>query len=116
MGDPPTWLLAELEAAKDKSLPAGPAIKVDNEADAEWLRMANIEFPALLGGCIFLFFFLLLTEAVNPTLANSIFEALSPGAAFLAKWLPPLFVPGLVMLPLSPSVGGGVEVSASEKR
>lgn len=76
------------------------------------LAKANINFPSSLGGCVFLFFFLLLADAVNPSAANAMYELLSPAAAFLAKWMAPLFVPGLVMLPLSPSVGGGMEVSA----
>jgi hypothetical protein len=74
------------------------------------LKAAGVAFPAQLGGCIFLFAFLLLTEAVNPDAAASIFSALTPGAGLLAKWLPVFFVPGLVMLPLSPSIGSGWEV------
>lgn len=74
------------------------------------LAAANLKFPAQLGGCIFLFASLLLTEAVNPATANSIFSALTPGAGLLSKWLPVFFVPGLVMLPLSPSIGSGWEV------
>lgn len=79
------------------------------------LAKANINFPSSLGGCVFLFFFLLIADAINPSAANAMYEALAPAAAFLAKWMAPLFVPGLVMLPLSPSVGGGIEVSASGK-
>ena len=70
----------------------------------------DIKFPSQLGACIILFVSLLLTELVNPDLANSIFLALSPGAAFLAKWLPVFFVPGLAMLPLAPPIGSGMEV------
>jgi hypothetical protein len=79
----------------------------------EGLKAAGIKFPAQLGGCIFLFFFLVLTDTVSPSTSTSIFEALSPGAALLAKWLPVLFVPGLVMLPLSPSIGGTSDVSTT---
>jgi hypothetical protein len=74
------------------------------------LKAADLNFPAQLGACIFLFAFLLLTEAVNPELANTMFSALSPGAGILAKWLPVFFVPALVMLPLSPSIGSSFEV------
>ena len=81
------------------------------QAVKKGLAKANISFPSSLGGCVFLFFFLLLANAINPSAANSMCEALAPAAAFLAKWMAPLFVPGLVMLPLSPSVGGGTEVS-----
>jgi hypothetical protein len=74
------------------------------------LKAADLNFPAQLGACIFLFAFLLLTEAVSPELAETIFSALIPGAGILAKWLPVFFVPALVMLPLSPSIGSSFEV------
>lgn len=74
------------------------------------LAAADIKFPAMLGGCIVLFVALLLLNAVSSEKANEAYEALVPGATFLTKWLPPFFVPGLVMLPLSPSVGGNLEV------
>lgn len=77
------------------------------------LAAANIEFPGMLGGCIVLFVALLLLNAVAPEQADSAYQALVPGATFLTKWLPPFFVPGLVMLPLSPSVGGKLEVSVA---
>jgi hypothetical protein len=74
------------------------------------LKAADLNFPAQLASCIFVFAFLLLTEAVSPELANGIFSALTPGAGILAKWLPVFFVPALVMLPLSPSIGSSFEV------
>ncbi len=74
------------------------------------LKAADLNFPAQLASCIFLFAFLLLTEAVSPELANGMFSALTPGAGILAKWLPVFFVPALVMLPLSPSIGSSIEV------
>ena len=83
------------------------------QAVKKGLAKANISFPSSLGGCMFLFFFLLLADAINPSAANTMYDALAPSAAFLAKWMAPLFVPGLVMLPLSPSVGGGIEVSTA---
>jgi hypothetical protein len=70
----------------------------------------GIKFPAMLGGCIALFAFLLLADSVSPGLGESIFTTLLPGSTLLAKWLPCFFVPGLVMLPLAPSVGSGLEV------
>lgn len=73
-------------------------------------KAKNIDFPSQLGACLILFAFLLVTEVVNPDLANGIFSALSPGAAFLAKWLPVFFVPGLAMLPLAPKIGDTTEV------
>ena len=76
----------------------------------EGLSAANIKFPAGLGACIGLFFVLLLLDIINPTVATSIFNALTPGAALLTKWLPVMFVPGLVCLPLSPPIGGTADV------
>jgi|UPI000581B078 putative effector of murein hydrolase len=77
----------------------------------EGLKAANVKFPAQLGGCIFLFSFMMLAEKINPELGNAIFEALSPGAGILAKWLPVFFVPGLALLPLSPKIGTSVDVA-----
>lgn len=70
----------------------------------------SIKFPAQLAGCIALFFFLLLADGVHPGLGESMYSSLLPGSTLLAKWFPVLFVPGLVMLPLAPSIGNGVEV------
>lgn len=83
------------------------------QAVKKGLAKANVSFPSSLGGCVFLFFFLLLADAISPSAANAMYDSLAPAAAFLAKWMAPLFVPGLVMLPLSPSVGGGIEVSVA---
>jgi len=70
----------------------------------------SIKFPAQLAGCIALFFFLLLADGIHPGLGESMYNSLLPGSNLLAKWFPVLFVPGLVMLPLAPSIGNGVEV------
>lgn len=74
------------------------------------LAKADVKFPAMLGGCLGLFFLLLLTEAISPSAAEAVFDGLTPAATLLAKWIAPFFVPGLVILPLSPSVGGTGEV------
>jgi hypothetical protein len=74
------------------------------------LAASKISFPASLGACLALFVFLLLAEAINADFANTIFASLTPGAALLAKWLPVFFVPGLVLLPLSPAKVSNVEV------
>ena len=71
----------------------------------------GIKFPSQLGGCIALFFFLLLADVVSPGLGESVYASLTPGSGLLAKWLPVFFVPGLAMLPLAPSIGSGMEVS-----
>ena len=90
---------------------AGAAVMALIEKGVKEAFAANgIDFPAQLGGCIFLFAFLLLTEMFSPTMANSIFDALSPGSSLLAKWLPVFFVPGLILLPLSPPIGNASEV------
>lgn len=64
----------------------------------------------MLGGCMGLFAFLILAQLINPGLGDNIFNSLNPGAKLLTKWLPVFFVPGLAMLPLAPSMGGGIEV------
>lgn len=70
----------------------------------------DIEFPAMLGGCVILFTFLLLADSVKSGLGNDIYEWLTPGGNLVAKWLPVFFVPGLAMLPRAPSLGSGVDV------
>jgi hypothetical protein len=78
------------------------------------LRRGGVGFPAPLAACLLLFGFLLALEcAGGGELAQAVADALSPGAALLGRWLPVFFVPGLAMLPLAPSVGGPVEVSAT---
>jgi len=75
------------------------------------LAEADIQFPAQLGACIALFVALCLLDLVQPSAAGAVFDALTPGTALLAKWFPVFFVPGLVLLPLSPSIPGTVDVS-----
>jgi hypothetical protein len=70
----------------------------------------GIKFPTSLGGCIVLFFGLLIMDVVVPGSGKSLYEALGPATVLLTKWLPVFFVPGLAMLPLAPSVGSGLEV------
>jgi len=71
----------------------------------------GVKFPAQLGGCGILFFFLIIADVVMPGSGTSIFKVLTPGTTLLTKWLPVFFVPGLAMLPLAPSVGSGLEVA-----
>lgn len=78
------------------------------------LKAANIVYPAQLGACIVLFATMSVTDIVAPVTANRIFTSLTPGAALLAKWFPVFFVPGLAMLPLSPPIGGTMDVSTVE--
>jgi len=73
-------------------------------------RARNIAFPSQLGGCGILLGLLLLLNLMSPGLGDWIFEALSPGAALLAKWLPVFFVPGLALLPLAPPMGSMFEI------
>lgn len=70
----------------------------------------DVPFPAMLGGCIILFAFLLLADTVKSGMGNDIYEFLFPGATLLAKWLPVFFVPGLAMLPRAPSLGTPLDV------
>ena len=75
------------------------------------LKELDIKFPPMLAGCLTLFASLLVLDMVQPSLASSIATFLTPGTAFLAKWFPMFFVPGLVLLPLAPSVGGTLEIT-----
>jgi len=76
------------------------------------LAKADIQFPGQLGACMVLFVVLCLLDAIGASsLSTAVFEALTPGAAILAKWLPVFFVPGLALLPLSKSIPGTVDVS-----
>lgn len=70
----------------------------------------GIRFPGQLGGCVALFFVMILAQMVSPGLGDAICSSLSPGAGILAKWMGVFFVPGLVMLPLAPSLGSPFEV------
>ena len=74
------------------------------------LKELNVQFPPMLGGCIALFVSLLLMEKISPAAAEASFSFLKPGADLVAKWFSMLFVPGLVLLPLSPSIGSNMEV------
>ena len=81
------------------------------------LKQLNIAYPAQLGACIVLFVVLCLTDAlVSPSVASNIYTFLTPGAALLAKWFPIFFIPGLVLLPLSPPIGGTADVGTIRNR
>lgn len=70
----------------------------------------QITFPSMMAGCVLLFLVLVLFEAVQPGLGDAQFQSLTPGAGWLAKWLPSFFVPGLAMLPLAPKIEGSLEI------
>jgi hypothetical protein len=70
----------------------------------------NMRFPASLGGCLFLFFGLVLLDVIHPPTAQAMYQLLSPASSFLTTWLPVFFTPGLALLPLAPSIGDGSEV------
>jgi len=69
----------------------------------------GIKFPAMLGCTILVFTVLVLAEIAFPGLGQHGFELLTPGANVLTKWLPVMFVPGLAMLPLAPSIGSPLD-------
>ena len=71
-------------------------------------KKASISFPSSLAGCGILFTTLLFLDVIKPD--SKLYNALSPGADVLAKWLPVFFVPSLVTLPLAPSLGSAMEV------
>ena len=65
----------------------------------------HITFPSSLGACGIVFLILCM---VNPFL--NIMSFLQPGATLLAKWLPVFFVPSLITLPLTGSIGNSIEI------
>lgn len=73
-------------------------------------RARGIAFPAMLGCTISVFAVLALAEAVVPGSGDGAFRLLTPGSNVLTKWLPVMFVPGLAMLPLAPSIGSAADV------
>lgn len=81
------------------------------KAVKEVFKSKGVKFPAQLAGCLILFSVLLVGEKVIPSATTAVYDALTPGALLLSKWLPVFFVPALVMLPLSPSVGSSVELA-----
>lgn len=70
----------------------------------------GIAFPAMLGCTILVFTVLVIGEAVVPGVGDNAFALLGPGTGLLTKWLPVMFVPGLAMLPLAPSIGSAVDI------
>ena len=70
----------------------------------------GIAFPAMLGCTILVFTTLVLAEAISPGVGENAFEQLTPGSTLLTKWLPVMFVPGLAMLPLAPSIGSAGDI------
>lgn len=75
------------------------------------LKANGIAFPAMLGCTILVFAALVFAEVVSPGAGEHAFQLLTPGSNFLSKWLPVMFVPGLAMLPLAPSIGSMVDVA-----
>eukprot|EP00588_Corethron_pennatum_P011713 CAMPEP_0194278470 /NCGR_PEP_ID=MMETSP0169-20130528/11251_1 /TAXON_ID=218684 /ORGANISM="Corethron pennatum, Strain L29A3" /LENGTH=487 /DNA_ID=CAMNT_0039022663 /DNA_START=36 /DNA_END=1499 /DNA_ORIENTATION=+ len=70
----------------------------------------GIKFPSMVAGCVGLFAAMAAAEAIVPGAGDAASNALTPGSALLAKWMPAFFVPGLVMLPTAPSLGSAGEV------
>lgn len=73
-------------------------------------RANNIAFPAMLGCTVSVFTALVLAEVIMPGSGDRAFALLQPGSNLLTKWLPVMFVPGLAMLPLAPSIGSPLDV------
>jgi uncharacterized BrkB/YihY/UPF0761 family membrane protein len=87
---------------------AGSLVMAGIEQAVKKVFVSNgITFPAQLASCLIL----LTTMLVSGSAGQSVYELLTPATQLLTKWLPVFFVPGLVMLPLAPSVGSGIEVS-----
>lgn len=102
---------AVVDSALARALAGAAAFAAIEQIVKRGLQMIHFKYPAGLGACILLFTSLCLTDLVAPAMAQQWYEALAPGAALLAQWFPVFFVPGLALLPLSPSIGGTVDVS-----
>eukprot|EP00557_Chaetoceros_sp_GSL56_P008334 CAMPEP_0176504902 /NCGR_PEP_ID=MMETSP0200_2-20121128/16200_1 /TAXON_ID=947934 /ORGANISM="Chaetoceros sp., Strain GSL56" /LENGTH=579 /DNA_ID=CAMNT_0017904403 /DNA_START=124 /DNA_END=1862 /DNA_ORIENTATION=+ len=70
----------------------------------------SISFPSSLGGCGAVFATMVGLYSFRPSLGDSVYNLLSPGAAILAKWLPVFFVPSLITLPLAAALGTSMEI------
>jgi len=81
----------------------GAFVLMDWSLKKAFVRL-KINFPSSLCGMMLIFFSLLGLNKVNHLTAAKIADFLDPGADQLAKWLPTFFVPGVVMMPLSPPV------------
>jgi putative effector of murein hydrolase len=99
--------LPSLDENNRKSLLSAASFVLLDIAFRRLFLRYKIAFPSSLGGCGFLLAALL---ALPSNSAGKIFEALKPGAALLAKWLPLFFVPSLVTLPLANSMGSTSEL------
>ena len=100
---------------QDKAVAGAGAFLVMDTIVRKTFRANKIAIPPQLGGCIILFAAMIFLEMIVPGSGDGIFKALAPGAAFLTKWLPVFFVPGLAMLPLAPSIGTAVDVRSSKR-
>jgi len=121
----PRSLITETKSARDVTQTRGGAFSdTDKKAIAgaagfividsvirKLFKSNGIKFPSQLAGCIMLLSTMLISDVIKPGVGDFIFNALTPGAAFLGKWLSVMFVPGLAMLPFAPSVGSGVDVA-----
>ena len=72
----------------------------------------HIAFPSSLGACGALLSVLLLMSNIQSLQRanHHLVSFLQPGAALLAKWLPVFFVPSLITLPLTGSIGSPLEI------
>lgn len=87
-----------------KSIISASALVVLDIIFRRVLKSLAITFPSALVGCGTMFLSFLLFPG------ETLYNALSPGSALLAKWLPVFFVPSLVTLPLADSVGSIFEL------
>ena len=111
-----TWL--QTASIKPASVPAGPTVKKSVISASALVvleilfrrlfQALSISFPSSLAGCGVLFVSMLALP-----FGDRLYNALSPGSALLAKWLPVFFVPSLITLPLADGLGSAAEVSST---
>jgi len=97
-------LKAKLVPATTQTLPSFGAFLFMDWSLRKVFKKFEINFPSSLCGMMIMFFGLLGLERASPTHAAKTVKFLEPGFDQLTKWLPTFFVPGVVMMPLSPPI------------
>jgi hypothetical protein len=96
----PRSLITETKSARDVTQTRGGAFSdTDKKAIAgaagfividsvirKLFKINGIKFPSQLAGCIMLLSTMLISDVIKPGVGDFIFNALTPGAAFLGKW------------------------------
>ena len=99
-----------LTSTRAKTILATSALILLDTQFRSLLARYSIPFPSSLAGCGALFAAMIALDGAGRGWGESVYGALEPGSALLAKWLPVFFVPSLITLPLASSLGSAAEV------